>query len=90
MFHNGGMQSKHALLDEGSCGISMDEGSDLHKFSDSGSEENIVDSGEEIVSVDLEADSSDSNNDIFIFVIGIYATSKIKLFNLFYFFTMFG
>ena len=68
----------------------LNEGSDLEGFSDSGSEENIVDSGEEIVSVDLEADSSDSNNDIFIFVIGIYATSKIKLFNLFYFFTMFG
>ena len=56
MFHNGGMQSKHALLDEGSCGISTDEGSDLHNFSDSDSEENIVDSGEEFVPVDLEGD----------------------------------
>ena len=35
-------------------------------------------SGEEFVPVDLEADSSDSNNIIFIFVIGIRATSRIK------------
>ena len=30
--------------------------------------------------VDLEADSSDSDNDIFIFIIGIHATSRITLF----------
>ena len=30
--------------------------------------------------VDLEADSSDSDNDIFIFIIGIHATSRTKLF----------
>ena len=55
------------------------EGLDLEDFSDSGSEENIVDSGEEFLPVDLEADSSDSDNDIFIFIIGIQATSRIKL-----------
>ena len=52
----------------------LNEGSDLKDFSDSGSEENIVDSGQEFVPVDLEADSSDSDNDIFIFIIGIRAT----------------
>ena len=44
-------------------------------FLDSGSEENIVDSGEEFVPVDLEVDSRDSDNNIFIFIIGIHATS---------------
>ena len=34
--------------------------------------------GEEFVPVDLEADSSDSHNNIFIFIIGIRATSRIK------------
>ena len=34
---------------------------------------------EEFVPVDLEADSSDSDNSIFIFIIGIRATSRIKL-----------
>ena len=29
--------------------------------------------------VDLEADSSDSDNNIFIFIIGIHATSRIKI-----------
>ena len=55
------------------------EGSDLEDFfsSDSGSEENIVDSGKEFVPVNLEADSSDSNNDIFIFIIGIHATKHL-------------
>ena len=47
---------------------------------DSDSEENTVDSGKEFVPVDLEADSSDSDNNIFIFIIGIHATSRIKLF----------
>ena len=61
----------------------QNEGSDLEDFSDSGSEENIVDSGKEFVPVDLEADLSDSNNDIFIFIIGIQATSRIELFNFF-------
>ena len=51
----------------------------LEDFSDSGSEENIVDSGEEFVPVDREADSSDSDNNIFIFIIGICAASRIKL-----------
>ena len=57
----------------------QNEGSDPEEFLDSGSEENIVDSGEEFMPVDLEADSSDSDNNIFIFVIGIRATSRIKL-----------
>ena len=55
-------------------------------FSDSGSEENIVDSGEEFVPVDLEADSRDNNNNIFIFIIGIHATIRIYSF----FYTVFG
>ena len=58
----------------------LNEGSDLEDILDSGSEENIVDSGEEFVPVDLKADSSDSDNSIFIFIIGIRATSRIKLF----------
>ena len=61
----------------------LNEGSDQEDFLDSGSEENIVDSGKEFVPVDLEADLSDSNNDIFIFIIGIQATSRIELFNFF-------
>ena len=80
MFPNGGAESEHALLDEGSCELVLNEGSDQEDFfSESGSEENIVDCGKEFVPVDLEADSSDSNNDIFIFIIGIHATSRIKL-----------
>ena len=63
----------------------LNEGSDLD-FSDTVSEENIVDSGEEFVPVDLEADSSDSDNNIFICIIGIRATSRIKLL----LFTVFG
>ena len=63
----------------------LNEGSDLEDFLDSGSEENIVDPGEEFVPVDLEVDSSDSDNNIFIFIIRIRATSRIKLF-----FTVFG
>ena len=47
---------------------------------DSGFEENIVDPGMEFLPVNLEADSSDSDNNIFIFIIGICATSRIKLF----------
>ena len=58
----------------------LNEGLDLEDFSHSGSEENIVDSGEEFVPVDLEADSSDGDNNIFIFIIGIHATSRIKRF----------
>ena len=50
----------------------LNEGSDLEDFLDSGSEENIVDFGEEFVPVDLEADSSDSDNNNFIFIIGIH------------------
>ena len=64
----------------------LNEGLDLEDFSASDSEENIVDSGEEFVPVDLKADLSDSDNDIFIFIIGIHATSRIKLL----FFTVFG
>ena len=56
----------------------LNEGSDLEDFSASGSEENIVDSGKESVPVDLKADSRDSNNNIFIFIIGICATHRIK------------
>ena len=63
----------------------QNEGSDIYiyyieDFLDSGSEENIVDSGEEFVPVDLEVGSSDSDNNIFIFIIGIHATTRIKLF----------
>ena len=58
----------------------LNEGSDLEEFLDSGSEENIVDSGEEFVHVDLKADSGDSDNNIFIFIIGIRATSRIELY----------
>ena len=58
----------------------LNEGSDPEDFSDSGSEENSVDYGEEFVPVDLEADSRDSDNNIFIFIIGIRATSRIKLY----------
>ena len=65
--------------------LAQNEGSDIEDFLDSGSEENIVDSGKEFVPVDLEVDSSDSDNNIFIFIIGIHATSRIKLF-----FTVFG
>ena len=59
--------------------LAQNEGSDIEDFLDSGSEENIVDSGKEFVPVDLEVDSSDSDNNIFIFIIGICATSRIKL-----------
>ena len=55
----------------------LNEGSDLEEFLDSGSEENIVGSGEEFVHVDLKADLGDSDNNIFIFIIGIRATSRI-------------
>ena len=65
----------------------LNEGSDPEDFSDSGSEGNIVDSGEEFVPVDLEADSRDSDSNIFTFIIGIRATSRIKLL---LFFTVFG
>ena len=59
--------------------LAQHEGWDLEVFfPDSGSEENTVDSGE-FVPVNLKADSSDSKNDIFIFIIGIHATSRIKL-----------
>ena len=58
----------------------VNEGLDQEDFLDSGSEENIVDSGEQFVPVDLEADLRDSDNNIFIFIIGIRATSWIKLY----------
>ena len=60
----------------------LNEGLDQEDFLASGSEENIVDSGEEFVPVDLEADSRNSGNNIFIFIIGICATSRIKNNNL--------
>ena len=62
----------------------LNEGSDPEDFLDSGSEENIVDSGEEFVPLDLEADLRDCDNNIFIFIIGIHATSRIKLSLFFY------
>ena len=58
----------------------LNESLDLEDFSDSGSEENIVDSGKEFVPVDLEADSRDSDNNIFIFIIAICGARTIKLF----------
>ena len=60
--------------------LALNEGSDLEGFSVGGSEENIVEYGEEFVPVDLSVDSSDSDNNIFIFIIGICASSRIKLF----------
>ena len=57
----------------------QNEGSDREDFLDSGSQENIVDSGEEFVPVDVEKDLSDSDNNIFIFIIVVCATSRIKL-----------
>ena len=45
-FQNGGAQSEHVLLDKGNVESVLNEGSDLEDFLDSGSEENIVDSGE--------------------------------------------
>ena len=64
----------------------LNEGLDLEDFLDSGSEKNIVDSGEEFVPVDLQVDLSDSDNNTFIFITGIRATSRIKRF----LFTVFG
>ena len=49
----------------------LSEGLDLEDFSDSGSAENIVDSGKEFVPVELEVDSRDGDNNIFIFITGI-------------------
>ena len=79
------------ITQRGKLELVLNEGSDLEDildsgseenivedFLDSGSEENIVDSGVEFVPVDLEADSRDSDNNIFIFIIGIRATSRIK------------
>ena len=59
--------------------LGLNEGLDLEDFVDGGSEENIVDSGEEFVPVDLEVDANDGDNNIFIFIIGIRAISRIKL-----------
>ena len=58
----------------------VNEGLDLEDFLDSGSEENIVDSGEESVPVDRKADSRNSGNNIVIFITGIHATRRINLF----------
>ena len=74
MFQNGGVQSYSARE---TVELVLNEGSGLEDFSDSGSEENIVDSGEEFVPVDLEADSIDSNN--IIFLIGIIALGSVLL-----------
>ena len=68
----------------------LNEGSDLEDFSDSGSEENIVDSGKESVPVDLKVDSRDSNNNIFIFIIGFCATHRTFFFLLFRQFLLFS
>ena len=68
----------HYLMRE-AVELVLNEGLDLEDFSDSGSEENIVDSGKESVLVDLKTDSRDSDNDIFIFTIGIQATNRMKL-----------
>ena len=64
----------------------LNEGSDLEDFSESASEVTTIDFGEEFVPVDLEVDLSDSNNNIFIFITGISATRRLKLF----FSTVFG
>ena len=58
-------------------GLMLNRGWDLDVVSDSGSGENIVHSGEEFVPVDLKVDSRDSDHDLFIFIIGIQATSRI-------------
>jgi len=68
----------HYLMRE-AVELVLNEGLDLEDFSDSGSEENIVDSGKESVLVDLKTDSRDSDNGIFIFTIGIQATNRMKL-----------
>ena len=84
-FQNGSTQSDMHYPAGETEELVLNEGSDLEDFSDSGSEENIVDSGEEFVPADLKADSSDSDNNIFIVIIGIRATHRIKLlFYLFY------
>ena len=64
----------------------LNEGSDPEDFLDSGSEENIVDSGKEFVPVDREADLRESDNNILIFIIRIHATCRIKPIS----FTVFG
>ena len=63
----------------------LNEGSDLEDFLDSGSEENIVDPGEEFLPIDLKVDLRDSDNNIFSFIIVIHATRRI---NLFFFFLL--
>ena len=57
-------------------------GLDLEDLERTSTEENMVGSGKEFVPlpVDLKADLSDSDNNIFIFITGIHATSRIKLF----------
>ena len=62
----------------------LNEGSDLEDFLDSGSEENIVDPGEEFLPIDLKVDLRDSDNNIFSFIIVIHATRRINLFSFFY------
>ena len=81
-FKNGSMQSDGSMqscLAMETVELVLNEGSDLEDFLDSGSEENIVHSGKEFVPVDLEVDSSDSDNNISIFITGIRATSRTKL-----------
>ena len=65
----------------------LNEGSDLEDFSDSGSEENTVDSGKEFVPVDTEVDSSDSDNNIFLSPLG--SMQHVECFVI-VFFTVFG
>ena len=81
-FRNGGVQSEHALL--GNCGIGTEWGLRSRRFLDSGSEENIVDPGEEFLPIDLKVDLTDSDNNIFSFIIVIRATRSINLFSFFY------
>ena len=80
-FQNGGTQSAWTCVTRrGKLELVLNEGSDPEYCLDCGSEENIVDSGEEFVPVALEADSRDSDNNIFIFIIGIRATRRFFFF----------
>ena len=84
-FQNGGMQGEHALLGKGHCGINTEWGLGSRRiFGQWFWREHCWFWGE-FVHVDLKADLGDSDNNIFIFIIGIRATSRIELF-----YTVFG
>ena len=68
------------ILGGGNCGISTEWGLRSRRFFRQWFWREHCWFWREFVSVDLEADSSDSDNNIFIFIIGIRATSRIKLF----------